>query len=55
MKKIIMIKPAELPEETATLGLFLEQAVESIGTFMASHKIKVRINGVEYWMQLDAV
>ena len=48
-------KPSELPEETAALGLFLEQAVEAIGTFTASHKIKVKINGTEYWLQLDAV
>lgn len=39
----------------ATLALQLEQAVEAIGTFTASHKIKVWINGTEYWLQLDAV
>jgi len=39
----------------ATLALSLEQAVEAIGTFTASHKIKVWINNVEYWLQLDAV
>ncbi len=42
-------------ESTATLGLYLEQAVEAIGTFTPSHKIKVNINGTEYWLQLDAV
>ena len=41
--------------DNATLGLMLEQDVEVIGTFTASHKVKVWINGVEYWMQLDAV
>lgn len=39
----------------ATLGLFTEAAVESIGTFTASHKLKIWINGTEYWIQLDAV
>jgi len=39
----------------ATLGLRTEQAVEDIGTFTASKKLKIWINGVEYWIQLDAV
>ncbi len=42
-------------DSTATLGLYLEQAVEAIGTFTPSHKIKVQINGTFYWLQLDAV
>jgi len=39
----------------ATLGLFTECAVESIGTFVESHKLKVWINGTEYYISLDAV
>lgn len=39
----------------ATLAIRTEQAVEAIGTFTASHKLKVWINGTEYWIQLDAV
>lgn len=39
----------------STLALYLEQAVEAIGTFTASHKLKIWINGTEYWIQLDAV
>jgi len=39
----------------ATLALRTEQAVEAIGTFTASHKLKIWINGVEYYIQLDAV
>ena len=39
----------------ATLGLRSEQGVESIGTFTASHKLKMWINGVEYWISLDQV
>lgn len=40
---------------TATLGLMLEQAVEAIGTFTPSHKIKINLNGQDYWLQLDLV
>ena len=39
----------------ATLGIETEAAVEAIGTFTASNKLKVWINGTEYWIQLDAV
>jgi len=38
-----------------SLKLTTTQAVESIGTFTASHKLKININGTEYWIQLDAV
>ena len=51
----IQIYSVDSSDSTATLGLELEQAVEDIGTFTASHKIKVKINGTEYWLQLDAV
>jgi len=51
----IQIFSVDSSDATATLGLFLEQAVEAIGTFTASNKIKVKINGTEYWVQLDAV
>jgi hypothetical protein len=50
----VILYSTDSSDSTATLGLFLEQAVEDIGTFTASHKIKVKINGVEYWLQLDA-
>ena len=39
----------------ATVGLRTEQGVEAIGTFTPSHKLKLWINGTEYWVQLDAV
>ncbi len=42
-------------ENTATLGIHTEQDVEDIGTFTASHKLKVIINGDEYHISLDAV
>jgi hypothetical protein len=42
-------------ESTATLDLHTEQAVEAIGTFTPSNKLKIKINGTEYWIQLDAV
>ena len=39
----------------ATLGLFTEYDVEDVGTFTATKKGKIWWNGVEYWVQLDAV
>jgi hypothetical protein len=39
----------------ATLALRTEQEVEDIGTFTASHKLRVWINGTEYYINLDAV
>lgn len=39
----------------ATIGLRTEQAVEDIGTFTAGKKLRIYINGVEYWIQLDPV
>jgi hypothetical protein len=38
-----------------TVHLRTEQAVEAIGTFTESHKLRVWINNVEYWISLDAV
>jgi len=40
---------------TDTLAIVTEQVTEAIGTFTPSHKHKIKINGVEYWIQLDAV
>lgn len=51
----IQLFSVDTGDATATLGMYLEQAVESIGTFTASHKIKVNINGTNYWLQLDQV
>lgn len=51
----IQIYSVDSSDSTATLGLYLEQAIEEVGTFTPSHKIKIKINGTEYWVQLDAV
>ena len=51
----IQIYSIDSSDATATLGLMLEQAVEAIGTFTASHKIKVLLNGTEYYLSLDSV
>jgi len=51
----IQIYSADTSDNTSTLALMLEQAVEDIGTFTASHKLKVLINGTAYWISLDAV
>ncbi len=42
-------------DATTTLALYTQQAVEAIGTFTPSHKLKIRLNGTEYWISLDAV
>jgi hypothetical protein len=51
----IQIYSANSSDNTATLALMLEQQIEDIGTFTASHKIKIIINGTAYWLSLDAV
>ena len=51
----VKIEGAQSSDVNQQLSITSEQAVEAIGTFTPSHKIKIRINGVEYWMQLDAV
>lgn len=38
----------------ATLGIRTEQAVEA-GAMTPSHKLKIWVNGTEYWLSLDAV
>ena len=42
-------------DEKATLGIVTELDEVVIGTFTASHKIKIKLNGTEYYIQLDAV
>jgi hypothetical protein len=51
----IQIYSSDTGDNTATFSIMCEQAVEAIGTFTASHKFKVRINGTLYWWTLDAV
>ena len=51
----IYVYSVQSSDSDSTLGLYTEQAVEVIGTFTASHKLKIKINGTEYWIQLDAV
>ncbi len=51
----IKVFAKDTSNSTATLALRLEQSVEAIGTFTPSHKIKIHINGDDYWLQLDQV
>jgi len=51
----IQIHAEDTSDSTSSLALYLEQAVEDVGTFTATKKIKIMINSVEYWIQLDAV
>ena len=51
----VILYSVDTADSTATLGLWTEQAVESVGTFTATHKLKILVNGTAYWIQLDAV
>ena len=49
----IQIYSVDTDDNTATLGLYLEQAIEAIGTFSPDYKVKIVINGTPYWVQLE--
>lgn len=51
----IYSKDSSAGSANATLALRTEQAVEAVGVYTASHKLRVWINGVEYYVLLDAV
>lgn len=52
---VIHSKDSSDGSANATLALYLEQNPEATGTFTQSHRLKIWINGTEYWMSLDAV
>jgi len=52
---IVQLFAAESSDGDATLGMVTEQDTEAIGTFTLSHKLKIKINGTEYYIGLDAV
>lgn len=51
----VVIYAENSSDATTALSLYTEQVVEAIGTFTASHKYKIQINGVFYWINLDLV
>lgn len=51
----VYAKDSSAGSANSTLSIRTEQAVETIGTFTPSHKLRIWINEVEYWIQLDAV
>lgn len=51
----VSVESADISGGSASLSITTAQAVESVGTFTPSHKLKISINGTEYWIQLDAV
>ena len=51
----IYSRDSSLGSANATLAIRTEQAVEAIGTFTPSHKVRMFFNEVEYHVQLDAV
>lgn len=52
---IIHAKDSSSGTANSTLALYLEEAPEATATFSQSHRLRVWINGVEYWLSLDAV
>ena len=52
---VIGSKDASAGATDATLELWLETAPIAVGTFTASHKFPIWINGAEYHLELDAV
>lgn len=51
---ILYAKDSSDGAANSTLAIYTEQAVE-VGAMIPSHKLKIWVNGVEYWMSLDAV
>lgn len=51
----VKIEASTIAGGSNSLDITTAQAVEAIGTFTPSHKLKIKINDVEYWIQLDAV
>lgn len=51
----IFIHSQDSSTNNATLGLYVEQPLETIGTFTPTHKLRIWINGEEFWIQLDAI
>lgn len=52
---ILYGKDSSAGSANSTLALYLEQAVEAIGSFTPTQKLRIWINEVEYWIQLDPV
>lgn len=52
---VVYAKDSSDGAANSTLAIYTEQSVEAIGTYTPSHKLKVWINGTEYWIELDAV
>ena len=51
----VHLEAVDVSGGSATLKLTTTQAVTTVGTFTASHKLIININGTEYYIQLDAV
>ena len=51
----IIIHSRDSSDANATLALYTEQAPEATATFTQTHRLKVWVNGTEYWLSLDSV
>lgn len=52
---LVSFSTSQSTDATEALSITSEQIVEAIGVFTPSHKYKIEINSVFYWIQLDAV
>lgn len=51
----IQIFSVDSSDAAATLGLFLEATVAVVGATAATHKVKIKINGTEYYLLISTV
>lgn len=52
---IIHAKDSSAGSVNSTLALYTEEAPEATATFTQTHRYRIWINGVEYWISLDSV
>lgn len=51
----LILHSRDSSDANSTLAIYAEQAPEATATFTQTHRFKIWINGVEYWLSLDAV
>ncbi len=50
-----MIFAQDTSDGNSSLALFAEQSVSAIGVTVSTHKLKVNINGTEYYLLLSTI
>lgn len=51
----VLISAADIAGGLTSMSLQTAQQTEVVGTWNQSHKVKLKINGIEFWMPLDKV